>query len=131
MTDRKMLIRLALVACFALVAVNCSGGDDAAKGIEDAAEDMKKAGEDLAGEVENVVDEATDGAAGAIESTIDGIKAAIEEKEGALEAVKAKISEMSPTDLMGENGSALKAESETLMNELSELKQKLEEAMGS
>jgi hypothetical protein len=112
-------------------AFNCSGGDADAGGVEGAAEEMKQAGEDLAGAVEDVVEDASEGAADAMSSTIDEIKEAIAEKEGALEAVKAKLADLEPAELTGEAASKLKAESEGLMAELAELKGKLESAMES
>jgi len=124
---RRTLFRFGLAVCLMVFAFNCSGGDADAGGVEGAAEEMKQAGEDLAGAVED----ASEGAADAMSSTIDEIKEAIAEKEGALEAVKAKLADLKPAELTGEAASKLKAESEGLMAELAELKGKLESAMES
>ena len=127
MKDSRTLFRFGLAVCLMVFAFNCSGGDADAGGVEGAAEEMKQAGEDLAGAVED----ASEGAADAMSSTIDEIKEAIAEKEGALEAVKAKLADLKPAELTGEAASKLKAESEGLMAELAELKGKLDSAMES
>ena len=116
-------------ACLLLltVAVACGGGDEAGDALGEAAEGMQQAGEEAAGTVQDVVDDATSGAADAIQETADQIKTAIADKEAELQALKDRIANLSAAD-MGQ-ASELKDQADTLMQELDELKAKLEQAM--
>lgn len=127
---KKMTILTACVAAACLVfSVACSGEKDAGDALESATQDLQEAGKDLADAVDDVVEEAGGDAASAIAGTVDELKAALAEKEDELQAVKDKLAAMSPSDLTGGDASKLKEQSETLMDEIKGLKEKLESAI--
>jgi len=126
------LLLILLVA----VVVGCSG---TAEKADTAAGAMKKLGADAAKTVDDMTDAGGDmleDASDRIERLPGNIKGMAQEyydeiknQESKLEQIKATLSEMSPTDLMSEQGEKLKKDSKKINLELTKLKNKLAEML--
>jgi hypothetical protein len=101
--------------------VGCGGSSDDSGLTGEAAKAVDSAKE--------AVDETVEGAMKDAEATLDSVKAELADKEAMLAELTEKIQNLSPEDLMGEQGQAMKAKAATLTDEIAMLKEKLESLM--
>ena len=129
---KRMNMIMILSLFLGLVAVvGCSGSGDtsATDELEKAAATVEEAGDDLMETAGSAVEDLTDMSSEEIQSKIDELKTMIADKEGRVQEITAKLKDMSPSDLMGDEAKNLKAESETIMGEIAGLKKKVETFM--
>jgi hypothetical protein len=126
------LFALAVAALAMAWLIGCGGSTEeaAATAVEDpagtAAEAAEQAGEDLADTAADLADQAAEMAPEDLKATLDEIQAQIEEKEGELGEITEKLKALSPTDMAGDAAKELQAKSNSLMEEIESLKEKLQ-----
>jgi peptidoglycan hydrolase CwlO-like protein len=122
--NHARFIALSFAALAMACLVGCGGSTEeaatAAEGLADtAAEAVETAGEDLAEQAADMTPED-------LKATLDEIQRQIEEKEGELGDITEKIEGLSPADLMGDEAKEWQAKSDSLMEEIKSLKEKLQ-----
>ena len=100
---------VALVLCLALISlVGCGSGADENKPISEVRAEAQ--GMDASG----------------LQKKVDAYMAAIEAKKPELEKLQAKVSEISLTEILGDEAKALKADVERVQDSIDALKQRME-----
>lgn len=122
-----LLFAVLMTACL----MGCQGStEEAGAAVEDladtATEAVEGAGEDLAETASGLAEEVTGMTPEELQAKMDDLTAQIEEKEGKLKELAEKIKGLSPTDLAGEMGQTLQADSDTLTEEIAALKEKVQ-----
>ena len=130
MKRTQMILILGLVlGLVAFVGCDKSGDGSVKDEMDKAAATIEEAGDDLMETAGSTVEDLTNMSAEDIQAKIDELKTMIGEKEGRVEEITAKLKAMNPTDLMGDEAKSLKAESASILGEISGLKEKVETYM--
>lgn len=129
MKRTNSILVLGLVLGLAMF-VGCggSGDDSTADAMEEATEAARQAGEDVAKTVTTAAEDLENMTAEDIQAKIEEWKVTIAEKQGRVDEITAKLKGMNPTELMGDEAKKLKAESASILGEISGLKEKVENA---
>ena len=123
-------LMIATLALFGLTA--CQQAEEPAEAATAAAEAAGAAAEEAvvaAEEADAVAGEMVDEAAAEAEAAYEAVSAKLAGKKDELAAVQQKISEMSPQDLLTDDGKALKDKADSLMAEIGGLEGELKALM--